>query len=95
MYDTRSFSDNSSIYAATSLAHTSWGGRRARYACFVASAALVSLLLCTMAWFSQIPRQIYVNAHPLACGSRYEWWQPVRADAPADVLTAINMANNR
>lgn len=67
----------------------------AGYACFVISAALVSLLLCTMAWFSQIPLQIYVNAHPLACGSRYEWRQPVSADGPDDVLTAINMANNR
>lgn len=59
------------------------------------SAALVSLFLSLMAWFSQIPQQIYVNAHPLACGCRYEWWQPVRADGPNDVLTAINMAKKK
>ncbi len=88
-----SFSDNFSLHAAISPACT-WSGRRARYACFVISAALVSLLLCMMAWFSQIPLQIYVNAHPLACGSRYEWRQPVSADGSDDVLTAINMANN-
>lgn len=56
------------------------------------SAALDSLFLSATPWFSQIPQQIYVNAHPYACGCRYKWRQPVRADRPDDVLTAINMA---
>ncbi len=63
--------------------------------CFLISAVLSSLLPCAMARLSQIPPQISVNAHPLTCSSKYEWQQPVRAEGPDDVLTAINMANYR
>jgi len=61
---------------------------QARYNYAVIYAALGRSLLCFMACFSQIPTKIYVNAHPLACGCRYEWQQPVRAYRLNDVLTA-------
>lgn len=95
VYDMHSFSDACLLCAASSLAPNSGAVSEPATSSLCFPSALVSSLLGTTAYIShRFASQIYVGAHPLACGCSYEWRQPVRADGPDDVLTAINMANN-
>lgn len=95
VYDIHTFSDTSCLCAASSLAHKCGA---------VSEPGTPALLLFCSCQLVAVKDGVVLTGSsadlcqrpsPSPCGCSYEWRQPVRADGPDDVLTAINMANNR